>query len=94
LVLKREEDAELERLPQPNFRLDDYLDDTDLEPLLPQLGVDAGFVPGDFVVERNLDTVIGLISRSSQRDTDKREDWRRVTEEQGKVFVDLGSDNE
>jgi hypothetical protein len=92
-VVKMEEDAELERLPQPNFRPNDYLDDADLEPLL-QLGVDAGFVPGDFVEERNLDTVVGLISRSSQRDADKAEEWRRVTEEQGKVFVDLGSDNE
>jgi hypothetical protein len=36
--------------------------------LLPNLGVEAGLAPSDFVDERHLDTVVGLISRSSQRD--------------------------
>jgi hypothetical protein len=65
LVVKMEEDAELEPLPQPNLVPDDYLDDAQLERLLPQLSVNAGLAPGDFVEERNLDTVVGLVSRSS-----------------------------
>jgi hypothetical protein len=65
LVVKMEEDAEPPRLPQPKFAPDDYLDDAELERLLPQLGVNAGLTPGDFVEERNLDTVVGLVSRSS-----------------------------
>jgi hypothetical protein len=35
LVVKMEEDAELERLPRPNFRPADYLDAAELERLLP-----------------------------------------------------------
>ncbi|KAM0899851.1 hypothetical protein ACQ4PT_021017 [Festuca glaucescens] len=94
LVVKMEEDAEPPRLPQPNFAPGDYLDDAQLERILPQLGVDAGLAPGDFVEERNLNTVVGLVSCSRQREADKAEEWRRVTEEQGRVFVDLGSDSE
>ncbi|KAK1615403.1 hypothetical protein QYE76_020920 [Lolium multiflorum] len=47
--------------------------------------MDAGLVPGNFVEERNLDTVVGLISRSSQRDADKAEEWRRVAEDQQRL---------
>jgi hypothetical protein len=38
--------------------------------------------------------VVGLISRSSQRDTDKAGEWQCIAEEQGRVFVDLGCDTE
>jgi hypothetical protein len=62
------------RLPQPQFTPGDYLDDADLERLLPQVGVNAGLAPGDFVEERNLDTMVGLVSRSSQRDADKADE--------------------
>ncbi|KAM0926333.1 hypothetical protein ACQ4PT_003444 [Festuca glaucescens] len=72
-----EEDAPPPRLPQPQFVPGDYLEE---------------LAPGDFVEEHNLDTVVGLISRSSQRDADKADEWRRIAEEQGKVFVDLGSE--
>jgi hypothetical protein len=94
LVVKMEEDAELEHLPQPNFKPSDYLDNAELERLLPQLGVNAGLAHEDFIDERNLDTVVELISRSSKRDADKAEGWRLIAKEQGKVFVDLSSDGE
>jgi hypothetical protein len=94
LVVKMEEDAEPPRLPQPQFAPGDYLDDAELERLLPQLGMNAGLAPGNFVEERNLDTVVGLVSRSSQRDADKADEWRHIEEEQGRVFIDLGSDAE
>jgi hypothetical protein len=67
--------------------LGDYLDDAQLEHLLPQLGVKAGLAPGDFVEERDLDTVVGIISRLSQRDADKADEWHRIAEEQGRVFI-------
>ncbi|KAK1670529.1 hypothetical protein QYE76_058688 [Lolium multiflorum] len=58
LVVKMEEDVELP--PAPAFKPGDYLDDAELERLLPKLGVEAGFAPGDFVDKRHLDTVVGL----------------------------------
>jgi hypothetical protein len=92
-VVKMEEDAQPPRLPQLKFTPGDYLDDAELEHLLPKLGVNAGLAPGDFIEEHNLDTVVGLVSRSSQCDADKEEEWRRIAEEQGRVFVDLDNDN-
>jgi hypothetical protein len=86
-VVKMEEDAEPPHLPQPQFAPDDYLDDAELERLLPQLGVNTGLAPSNFVEDRNLDTVVGLISRSSQHDADKADEWRRIAEEQGRVFI-------
>jgi hypothetical protein len=56
--------------------------------------VNTRLAPGDFVEERNLDTVIDLVSRSRKRDADNEDEWRRIAEEQGRVFVDLGSDTE
>jgi hypothetical protein len=98
LVVKIEDDdAELPRLPQPQFAPRDYLDDAQLEHLLPQLGTNAGLAPVDFVEERNLATVVGLVERSSERDTDKTAEWKRISEEQGRVFIDLDrtwSDND
>ncbi|KAM0877869.1 hypothetical protein ACQ4PT_035220 [Festuca glaucescens] len=78
----------------PAFKPGDYLDDAELERLLPKLGVEAGLVPGDFVDERHLDIVVGLVSQASRRDADKAEEWRLVAKEQGKIFIDLGSDDE
>jgi hypothetical protein len=40
-------------------------------------------VPGDFIEERDLDTVVGLVARSSQQDADKAAEWRHITVEQG-----------
>jgi hypothetical protein len=90
VVEMEEDDAPPPRLLRPQFAARDYFDDAELERLLPQLDVNAGLAPGDFVDKRNLDTVIGLVSRSSQRDADKADEWRRIAEEQGKVFIDLG----
>jgi hypothetical protein len=56
--------------------------------------VDSRLAPGDFFEECDLDTVVVLVSRSSQQDVDKADEWRRLAEEQGRVFVDLGSDTE
>jgi hypothetical protein len=94
LVVKMEEDDEPPRLPQPKFAPDNYLDDAELERLLPHLSVNAGLASGDFVEERNHDTVVSLVRRSSQHDANKADEWRRVAEEQGRVFIDLGSDTE
>jgi hypothetical protein len=46
----------------PVFAPCDYLDNEKLERLLPKLGEEAGLAPGDFVDERHLDPVIGLVS--------------------------------
>jgi hypothetical protein len=53
-----------------------------------------GFVPGDFADERDLNNVADLVERSSERDADKATKWRHITEEQGRVFVNLVSDTE
>ncbi|KAM0892893.1 hypothetical protein ACQ4PT_025446 [Festuca glaucescens] len=78
----------------PAFVPGDYLDDAELERLLPKLGEEAGLAPGNFIDERHLDTVIGLVSQTSRREADKAEEWRLVAQEQGKVYIDLGSDAE
>jgi hypothetical protein len=70
----------------PAFTPGDYLDDAELERLLPKLGEEAGLAPDDFVDERHLDNVIGLVSQSSRRKADKAEEWQLVTNEQGKIF--------
>jgi hypothetical protein len=85
LVVKMEADE----LSAPAFKPGDYLDDAELERLLPKIGVDAGLAPGDFVNERHLDTVVRLVSQTSRHDADKAEEWRLVAEEQGKIFIDL-----
>jgi hypothetical protein len=84
--------TEPEDAPAPAFTPGDYLDDAELERLLPKLGKEAGLAPGDFVDERHFDTVIGLVSQTSRREADKVEEWRLVVEEQGKIYVDLGND--
>ncbi|KAM0930939.1 hypothetical protein ACQ4PT_000646 [Festuca glaucescens] len=94
LVVKMEVDAEPEPPHLPQFAPGDYLDDEQLKLVLPQLGVNAGLAPGDFVEERDLDTVVGLLARLSQQDADKAAEWKHIAEEQGRVFVDLGSDEE
>jgi hypothetical protein len=97
LVVKMEVDVEPEppRLPQclPQFAPGDFLNDAELQRRLPQLG-HAGFAPGDFVEEHNLATVVGLVERFSEHDADKAVEWKHIAEEQGRVFVDLGSDME
>jgi hypothetical protein len=70
-----------------------FLDDAKLERRLLQLGHD-GFAPSNFVEERDLATVVGLVERSIERDADKAAEWKHIAEEQGRVFVDLGSDTE
>ncbi|KAM0841752.1 hypothetical protein ACQ4PT_058800 [Festuca glaucescens] len=90
MVVKMEPDD----APAPAFAPGDYLNDVELERLLPKLGEEAGLAPGDFVDERHLDTVIGFVSQTSRREADKAEEWRLVAQEQGKVYVDLGSDAE
>jgi hypothetical protein len=57
--------------PAPPSAPGDYLDDTELEQLLPKLGEEARLVTGDFVDELHLDTIIGLISQTSRREADK-----------------------
>ncbi|KAK1664661.1 hypothetical protein QYE76_052820 [Lolium multiflorum] len=42
----------------PSLRPDDYLDDEQFNLILPQLGVNPGLAPGNFIVERELDTVV------------------------------------
>ena len=44
----------------PHFAEGDYLDDKEFKKLLPQLGVNVGLSPGDFVAEREIDTMVGL----------------------------------
>jgi hypothetical protein len=90
LVVKMEPDD----APTPAFKPGDYLDDAELERLLPKLGKEAGLTPGDFTYERHLDTVVGRVSQMSHREADKAGQWRLVAEEQGKIFIDLGSDGE
>ncbi|KAM0866522.1 hypothetical protein ACQ4PT_042559 [Festuca glaucescens] len=92
LVLKMEVEPEPPRLY--HFAEGDYLDDDEFKKLLPQLGVNVGLAPGDFVAERELDTAVGLVARSSQQDADKAEEWRHIAIEQDRVFVDLVSDEE
>jgi hypothetical protein len=46
----------------PSFAPSDYLDEAELERILPKLGEEAGLAPGDFVDERHLDTIIGLVN--------------------------------
>jgi hypothetical protein len=86
-----EEDTEPEPEPPhlPHFAPGDYLDDEQFKLLLMQLGVNVGLAPGDFIAERELDTVVGLVARSSQQDADKAAEWRHITVEQERVFVDL-----
>ncbi|KAK1660302.1 hypothetical protein QYE76_048467 [Lolium multiflorum] len=64
-------EPELEPLRIPHFTAGDYLDDEQFKLVLPQLGVNAGLAPDDFIAERELDTVVGLVARSSQQDADK-----------------------
>jgi hypothetical protein len=94
LVVKMEVEAEPEPPRLPHFAPGDYLDDEHFKLLLPQLGVNAGLAPGDFVAERELHTVVGLVARSSQQDADKADEWRHITVEQDRVFVDLVTDEE
>jgi hypothetical protein len=90
------EEVDLE--PEPprlsHFAEGDYLDDEQFKKLLLQLDVDAGLAPGNLVADRELDTVVGLVERSSQQDADKVEEWRRICVERDRVFVDLVSDEE
>jgi hypothetical protein len=71
-------EMEVELEPEPprftHFAEGDYLDDEQFKKLLPQLGVDAGLALDDFVAERELDTIVGLVERSSQQDADKAEE--------------------
>jgi hypothetical protein len=87
-------EVELEPPRLPHFASGDYLDDKQLKLLLSQLGVNAGLASGDFVVERELDTAVGLVPRSSQHDADKAEEWRHIAVTQDRVFVDLFSNKE
>jgi hypothetical protein len=57
--------TELDDAPTPVFAPGDYLDEAELEWLLPKLGEEAGLAPGDFVDERHLDTDIGLVSQTT-----------------------------
>jgi hypothetical protein len=94
LVVKMEVEPEQEPPRLCHFAEGDYLDDKQFKKLLPQLGVNAGLAPGEFVAEREIDTVVGLVARSSQQDADKAAEWRRIAVEQDRVFVDLVSDEE
>jgi hypothetical protein len=91
-------EMEVELEPEPprftHFAEGDYLDDEQFKKLLPQLGVNTGLVPGDFVAEREIDTVGGLVARSSQQDAEKAAEWRCIAVEQDRVFIDLVSDEE
>jgi hypothetical protein len=80
LVVKMEpDDASV-----PAFAPGDYLDDAEFERLLPKLGEDS-LAPGNFVDERHLDGVIGLVSQTSHRKVEKTEEWRLVAK--GKIFA-------
>jgi hypothetical protein len=89
-----EVDAELEPPRLPHFASDDYLDNEQLKLVIPQLGVNAGLAPCDFVEKRDLVTVVGLVERSSQQDVDNAAEWKHIVKEQGRIFVDLVSDEE
>jgi hypothetical protein len=51
----------------PHFALGDYLDNEQFKLVLPQLGVNAGLAPGDFVAERELNTVVASSRTSASR---------------------------
>jgi hypothetical protein len=96
LVVKMEVDTEPELEPPRllYFTAGDYLDDEQFKLVLPQLGVNAGLAPDDFIAERELNTVVGLVAHSSQQDADKAAEWRCIAVEHERVFVDLVSDEE
>jgi hypothetical protein len=76
------------------FAPGDYVDDAELERILPELVEEAGLALGDFVNERHLNTMIELVLQTSCRETNKAEEWRLVVKEQGKMYVNLSSDDE
>ncbi|KAK1662577.1 hypothetical protein QYE76_050736 [Lolium multiflorum] len=67
LVVKMEVDAEPEPPRLPQFAPGYYLDDEQLKLVLPQLDVNAGLAPGDFVEERDLDMVSSRARASRTR---------------------------
>jgi hypothetical protein len=50
--------------------LGNFVDDAELELILPKLGQDADFKPDDFVNDNHLDTIIGLVSQMTHREAD------------------------
>jgi hypothetical protein len=93
MVKMEDVEPEPESLRVSHFAEGNYLDDEQFKKH-PQLAVDAGLALSDFVLEREVDTVVGLVARSSQQDADKAEEWRHITVEQERVFVDLVSNEE
>jgi hypothetical protein len=49
---------------------------------------------GDFIAEREIDTVGSLVARSSQQDAEKAAESRCIAVEQDRVFIDPVSDEE
>jgi hypothetical protein len=94
LVVKMEVEPKPEPSRLSHFAEGVYLEDEEFKKLLPQLGVNAGLAPGDFVTEHEFHTVVGLVARSSQQDADNADEWRHITVEQDRVFVDLVTDEE
>ncbi|KAM0893661.1 hypothetical protein ACQ4PT_024948 [Festuca glaucescens] len=75
---------EVDDAPEPGFAPGDYVEDAELDRILPTLEDTSGFAPGDFVDDHHLPTVLRLVSETSRRKAEKAEEWRLVAEEQGK----------
>jgi hypothetical protein len=65
----------------PVFAPADYLNDEELERILPKLSEEAGFAHGNFIDERHLDTDVGLVEQTRRHEADKAEEWCLVTRE-------------
>jgi hypothetical protein len=63
MVVKMEPDD----APASAFAPDDYLDDAELEQILPKLSEEAGLARINFIADRHLDTVIWLVLQTNHR---------------------------
>jgi hypothetical protein len=78
----------------PCFAPGDYVEDAEIEQILPTLEDATDLAPGGFVNDHPLSTNLGLVSRTSRREEEKAKEWHVVAKWQGKVYFDIVSKDE
>jgi hypothetical protein len=77
---------EVDDAPEPGFAPGDYVEDAELDKILPMLENAASFASRDFVDDHHLPTILDLMSGISRCEAEKAEESQLVASEQGKVY--------